>query len=192
MSLTPSAIYGQSIDKQRIAIAGRSQSFIFDVVTFTLKKFNQQFDFVLGDENRVTNAPILVWQMGDVNAHSLDFQHHILLISPVSPSYEEVFWQEKLADATPKGGIIIYDATDPQAKKIGSKGRSDLQSIPYEIFKHERVNNQTILVSSTNEKFTVPFSTPEELKCLSATRELLKKIGISSSQFYQAMITFKK
>jgi hypothetical protein len=43
-----------------------------------------------------------------------------------------------------------------------------------------------MLISSTNEKFPIALKTEMELKCISATRELLKKIGISSGQFYKS------
>jgi hypothetical protein len=60
-----------------------------------------------------------------------------------------------------------------------------VQAIAYSAYKHELKDGATILITSTNEKFPIALSTEMELKCIGATRELLKKIGISSGQFYR-------
>jgi UDP-N-acetylmuramate: L-alanyl-gamma-D-glutamyl-meso-diaminopimelate ligase len=193
MSIIPSAIYEQSVDKQRIAIFGKSQDRIFQLVSFILNNNQKIFDYVADDQQQFSKAPLLVWKAGEANAHSMDFHHHILIISAVSPVHmEEIHWMEKLADATPKGGMIIFDSTDAQAKRIGSKERTDVTNIAFDVFKHETKNNQTLLVTSTDEKFAVPFSGQDALKAASAARELLKKIGISSGQFYRAISSIQQ
>jgi hypothetical protein len=193
MSIEPSAIYNQSVDKQRIAIFGKSQDRIFEMVSFILNHYNKIFDYVADDQSNFSDAPILIWKAGEANAQSMNFHHHILLLSAVSPAHmEEIHWMEKLADITPKAGVLFYDATDVQANRIGSKSRTDVALVPYETFKHEVKNNQTFLISSTNEKFSVPFSSPEDLKSANAAREFLKKIGISSSQFYRSISAIQK
>ncbi len=186
--MTPSAIYEQSIDKQRVAIFGRSQDRIFEFVIKTLEQNKKSFDYVADDQTKFSSSPLLIWKAGEANAHSMEFHHHILVLSGVSVAHmEEIHWMEKLADATPKAGMILYDVTDAQAKRIGSKERTDVFSVPFEVFKHETKNSQTILVSSSSEKFTVSFSSAEDLKAASAARELLKKLGVSSSQFYHSI-----
>jgi len=188
MLIEPSAIYEQSVDKQRIAIFGKSQDRIFEIVSSILNYNNKIFDYVADHQSKFSHAPLLIWKAGEANAQTLNFQHHILVLSAMSPAHlEEIHWMEKLADITPKSGIIFYDDNDAQAKRIGSKERTDVTSIPYEIFKHELKNNQTFLISSTSEKFSVNFSSSEDLKSANAARELLKRIGISSSQFYRSI-----
>ncbi len=191
MSIEPSAIYEQSVDKQRIAILGRSQTRIYNLVVHALKQNNKPFDYVAESQHQFGPAPLVIWQAGEANAKTMNFHHHILVLSGVSPSHmEEIHWMEKLADATPKGGIILYDVSDAQAKRIGSKERTDVTSIAFDVFKHQVKNNKTFLISSTDEKFEVSFSSVDNLKSASAARELLKKIGISSGQFYRVITSF--
>jgi hypothetical protein len=193
MSIEPSAIYNQSVDKQRIAIFGKNQERIFEMVSFVLNHNHKAFDYVADDQSHFSPAPLLIWKAGEANAQTMNFHHHILVLSAVSPSHmEEIHWMEKLADITPKGGQIFYDATDSQAKRIGSKERTDVTSTAFDQFKSETKGNETFLVSSTNEKFSIAFSSPDDLKSASAARELLKKIGISSGQFYRSISAFKK
>lgn len=186
--MTPSAIYQQSIDKQRVAIFGRSQEKIFNFVIDALQKNKKLFDYVADGQDKLSDSPLLIWKADEANAHTMEFHHHILVLSGVSVTHmEEIHWMEKLADATPKAGMILYDATDPQAKRIGNKERTDVVSVPYDVFKHHSNNGQMILISSTDERFPVSFSSVEDLKAASAARELLKKLGISSSQFYHSI-----
>lgn len=193
MSIEPSAIYNQSVDKQRIAIFGKNQERIFEMVSFVLNHNHKSFDYVADDQSRFSSAPLLIWKAGEANAQTMNFHHHILVLSAVSPSHmEEIHWMEKLADITPKGGQIFYDTADSQAKRIGSKERTDVTSTAFDQFKSDIKGNETFLVSSTNEKFSIAFSSPDDLKSASAARELLKKIGISSGQFYRSISTFKK
>jgi UDP-N-acetylmuramate: L-alanyl-gamma-D-glutamyl-meso-diaminopimelate ligase len=190
MSFVPSAIYKQCIDKQRIAIFGRGQEKIYQFVISALQKNNKLFDYVADDQSKFSHSPLLIWKAGEANAHSMDFHHHVLVLSGVSPTHmEEIHWMEKLADATPKAGLILFDASDPQAKRIGSKERTDVVSVPFDIFKHDNKNGLTFLISSTNEKFPVSFSSSEDLKAASAALELLKKLGVTSGQFYHSIST---
>jgi UDP-N-acetylmuramate: L-alanyl-gamma-D-glutamyl-meso-diaminopimelate ligase len=120
---------------------------------------------------------------------SSGYNHHILIISQLSP--DEKTLVAKLANATPKSGTIIYDDTDPFAREIAKVDRTDVFLNPYATPKHEVSAGKVTLISSTNEKFPIQLSSAEDLKSVSAAKELLKKIGISSTQFYKAIAAFQ-
>jgi hypothetical protein len=50
-------------------------------------------------------------------------------------------------------------------------------------------DGKTILVSSTGDKFPILLSGNQNLLLLAVAKDLLKKIGISSGQFYKAVAT---
>ena len=96
-----------------------------------------------------------------------------------------------LADSTPKSGGIFFDDTDELAKSIAKKERADVTVIPFSVPKHEMKDGTATLISSTNEKVTTHLTSTEDLKNCNAAKEFVKKIGITSGQFYKAISTFK-
>lgn len=192
MSLAPSEVYSQSVDKQRIILAGEHHSTILRIVRFALDMYARKYDYVLDNENRLNNGPVVLLDASSVSSALNDFNHHILVISSIqSFGSDQVATLQQLADRTPKGGIIIYDEQDTKAKSVGSKERADITIIPYKAYSHKKENNSIVLVSSTNEKFPTNLS-ESDLPDVGAAREILKRVGISSGQFYRAMADFKK
>ena len=192
MQSSPSSIYSQSVDKQRIVVVGKSKTRITEMIAFVLKNNGRKFDISSSSSETISeDAPVIIIE---ANGHDpkalLAYQHHILVFSNLPISEEDNYYNGKLADATPKGGSIFYDESDSLTKSISTKDRPDVAVVPYGVPKHELKNGVAILVTSTNEKFTTHLSSTEDLKNSSAAKELLKKIGISSGQFYRAISQF--
>jgi UDP-N-acetylmuramate: L-alanyl-gamma-D-glutamyl-meso-diaminopimelate ligase len=187
--LTGTEIYQQSIDKQRIVVAGRGSNLITSIIVHILRFHNRKFDYIAAG-NQVSvqkNSPIIIIDNGH---QPIDYKHHIVILGN-STSSEDLTELELLADATPKGGTIIYPKTHSALNKIGSKERTDVQSVGYEDYKHDLVEGKTVLISSTKERFPIELSGDLDLLCVSAAKELLKKIGISSGNFYKAITAYK-
>lgn len=185
MEISVEALCKQSIDQQRIIIVGSQRKklaqFLRHILAFNHKAFNF---FSEGQFTIQAGAPILIVE-SDTALHA--FQHHVLLLTSAAENRLSEFTQ--LADATPKSGIILYPEGDAKLKTIGSKERADVQPIPYKIIPHEVTNGAFTLVTSTNEKFILKITGEDNMLLLAAAKELLKKIGISSSQFYKAAAT---
>lgn len=181
-------IYQQSLDKQRIVITGSLSSLIGSIVSHVLASNNRKFEWYGATkvEGASVLAPVVIIEAQEQLA---DYHHHILLLSGVSST--RLAELEALTDATPKGGIIIYPEADKTLKSVATRERTDVQVIPYNTYKHEVKDGITSLLSSTNEKFPILLKSEQELLCIGAARELLKKIGIGSSQFYKAVSTFR-
>lgn len=186
--MTAENIYQQSLDKQRIILVGEGSGLITSMVVHVLKFHHRKFDTVLPGQpiSLSPSSPLIIIQATD---QLLDYNHHIVILSEAG-SAEDATLFEKLADATPKGGTILYPELQPALKQIGSRERSDIQAIAYGKFKHERKEGETLLMSSTGERFPVAFTKDSQLEYASAAKELLKKIGISSSQFYRGISTY--
>jgi UDP-N-acetylmuramate: L-alanyl-gamma-D-glutamyl-meso-diaminopimelate ligase len=192
-TIAPKEVYQHSVDKQRVVIAGRQASLITELTLHALRLYNREFDFVAQDSGvspTWTLAPVLIVQEnGSFTPDVLDYDHHIGVISDLAPSDAQVLSQ--FADQTHKGGVLIYATTDP-VQAICRKERADVSEIPFNEYPYTIDRGQVILISSTNEKFPIHLSSSEELRCVSAAKEVLKKIGIASGQFYRAMSRFEK
>lgn len=186
--MTAESIYQQSLDKQRIVIVGEGSSLITSLVIHTLSFYNRKFDFVLpGKPGKFDmDAPIIIIHATD---QLLDYKHHIAILTNLS-SGDSINAYEQLADATPKGGTLLYPELVESLKKIGIKERTDVQAIGYTRYKHELKEGKTVLISSTGERFPIAVSGDKNLEYVSAAKELLKKIGITSGQFYKAVGTY--
>ncbi len=189
MQSPPSTIYSQSVDKQRIVVVGQSSSRIAEMILFVLNHFKRKFDYSTPTREKISEAAIIIIEPEKGSNNRLEYNHHILIISQLSA--EEQTATSKLANATPKSGTIIYDDTNPFAREIAKVERADVFLNPYASSKHEISNGKVTLIGSTNEKFPIHLSSADDLKNVSAAKELLRKIGISSSQFYKAISSFQ-
>lgn len=187
--MSPTEIYQQSIDKQRILVVGGGSNLIASLIKHTLQYHHRKFDDVtMGVPVRLhADSPVVIIVNG---SQLIEYKHHIVIFGN-NASSEELLIFEALAEATPKGGTIIYPKLHKALEKLGAKERNDVQSIAYEIYKHDEAEGKTVLISSTKERFPVELSGNLDLQCVSAAKELLKKIGISSGMFYKAMTDYK-
>src|SRR6478609_770516 len=143
----PAYIYEQSVDKQRIVVAGsHGKTTITSMIMHVLNFHKRKFDYLVGAQldgfdtmvKLTEDAPIIIIEGDEYLSSPLDltpkflhYHHHIGLISGVSwdhinvyPTFEEYVVQFDLfADSTPKGGILIYSESDDIATLIGGKPR---------------------------------------------------------------------
>lgn len=210
----PEFIYNQAVNKQRIVICGsHGKTTITALLIHVLSFFNRKFDYVIGAqqegmENTVhlTNAPIILIEGDeylssplDPTAKFLKYHHHMAIISgiawdhanvfPTRAEYEKQF--ELLADASPKCGTLIYNSEDKLVEKIAKKERVDVQAIGYGTHDHVIENGVVYLIGPNKERTPIQLFGKHNLQNISAAKELLKKIGITNDQFYEALPSFK-
>ncbi len=209
----PEYIYKHSIDKQRIVVAGsHGKTTITAIVVHVLNYFNRPFDYVIGAkikgiENQVklTNAPFIIIEGDEYLCSALDptpkflrYQHHIGVISGVAWDHANVFTTEeeylkqfdRFADQTPKSGILIFCETDTMVGIVGNKQRPDVINIGYKAHTHALENGMEFLTNG-KERIPIKIFGVHNLQNISAAKELLKKIGITNDQFYQAIPSFE-
>ncbi|HEY3430159.1 MAG TPA: Mur ligase family protein [Cyclobacteriaceae bacterium] len=209
----PEFIYDHSIDKQRVVIAGsHGKTTITGIVVHVLNYFKRSFDYVIGAnikgiENNVklSDAPIIIIEGDEYLCSPLDrtpkflrYQHHIGVISGVAWDHANVFPTEEeylkqfdlFADQTPKSGILIFCETDTMVGIVGNKQRADVISVGYKAHPHSAENGKEFL---TNGKERVPIQIfgAHNLQNISAAKELLKRVGITNEQFYEAISSFE-
>ncbi|MBL3655782.1 UDP-N-acetylmuramate--L-alanine ligase [Fulvivirga sediminis] len=209
----PEYIYEQSQDKQRIVIAGsHGKTSITSMIVHVLKHFNRKFDFAVGAKIegfetmvQLTDAPIIIIEGDEYLSSPIDntpkflkYHHHIGLISGVAWDHINVFPSEeiyvsqfdKFADASPKGGTLIYCEEDPLATVIGTKGREDVHEISYKTHPFI-IEHGTTYLTRGSENTPIKVFGKHNLQNINGAKEVLKKIGISEDQFYEAIQSFK-
>jgi UDP-N-acetylmuramate: L-alanyl-gamma-D-glutamyl-meso-diaminopimelate ligase len=210
----PEYIYSQSIDKQRIVIAGsHGKTTITSMVMHVLKDLNKKFDYMVGARIEgfetmasLSDAPIIIIEGDEYLSSPIDripkFLHyhpHILLISGIAwdhinvyPEFEEYERQfELLADTIPKAGTLIYDDTDDLVSIIGAKERPAVKQKPYEAHPYKIVNGQTILLTKTVGEVPIAVFGEHNMKNLNGAKLILEEFGIEDDQFYRSIATFK-
>src|SRR5260221_5964429 len=165
---SPQQVYLQNKDKQRVVITGNQAKLITDMVFFVLNTFHREFDFVTplpprgsSSTSKISDAPLIIIQENEQPIASiLEYRHHIGVISEM-PIVNDVIYQ--FADATPKGGMLIFSETDPVGM-VGKKDRPETTRISYHTYPHIVENGSVALLSSKNE------GTPTNLKRSRALR----------------------
>lgn len=192
----PEFIYEFAKNKQRIVVVGTNgRAEIVSIIIHILKSLNREVDYVLSDERAnsisLSEAPIIVIDGSASRASAvyhtpqfIRFKHHIGVMAEVEYdtkgglSENDFIRQFDLfADGTPKGGILIYGEQDKIASVISNKERADVLYIPY------KAHSKDKLPSSF-------FSDKKQLLNASAAFETLKKVGVTSEQFYSGISTY--
>lgn len=210
----PEYIYEQSKDKQRIVIAGsHGKTTITAIIIHVLNSLNRDFDYVIGArvrgiENTVklSDAPLIIIEGDEYLASALDptpkflrYQHHIGLISGIAWDHANVFPSEEeyvkqfdvFADQTPKSGILIYCETDSMTLMIGKKERVDVTEIPYKSHPHASDNNGHFFLTDGKDKHPIKLFGSHNYQNISGAKQVLKRIGVTNEQFFNAMATFE-
>ena len=209
----PEYIYEQSLNKQRVVIAGsHGKTSITSIILHVLKFYNRKFDYLVGAQiegfdimvELNDDSPLIIIE-GDENPEStihlkskfLFYHPHICLISGVAwdhfnifttfESYVQTF--EELADGLPKAGTIIYDETDDIAKVIGEKDRADVSKFPYKSHPYKIENGKCVLLTDKGE---VPLEIFGEhnMKNLNGAKIILDRLGVTDEEFYEAIKHF--
>ena len=206
----PEFIRAQSNDKQRIVITGsHGKTTITGIIIHVLNYWKRNFDYVIGaringieETIRLSNAPIIIIEGDEYFTSPLDpepkflkYDHHIALISGtawdhinVYPTEKEYLSQfEKLADRTPKAGTLAFCTEDKEAKRIGTVERTDVRQEPYETPKYKIKDGQFLL----NGETSVKLFGKHNMQNIEGARTILKRIGITNEQFYEAVATFQ-
>ena len=211
----PEYIFEQSVNKQRVVVAGsHGKTTITSMILHVLKFNDRVFNYLVGAQlegfdNMVKlsdEAPLIVIEGDEYFTSPLDptpkfmhYQPHIALISGIAWDHFNVFptWElyvkqfELLADSLPKAGAIVFDETDDMLDVIGQKERPDVISAPYNAHPNKIEDGKTILITSEQGEVPVLVFGDHNMKNISGARAVCERLGITDEQFYNAIQTFK-
>ena len=209
----PEYIYQRSLDKQRIVIAGsHGKTTITAIVLHVLNYLGRKFDYVIGARLkgldltvRLSDAPIIIIEGDEYLSSRLDpvpkfirYRHHVGLISGVAWDHANVFPTEEdyvrqfdiFCDQTPKGGVLLYCEQDPMAVMIGKKERTDVLALGYKSLPHV-VEKGIPALTYEKERYPIKIFGSHNYLNLGGARELLRRIGVTYDQFYEAITSFE-
>jgi UDP-N-acetylmuramate: L-alanyl-gamma-D-glutamyl-meso-diaminopimelate ligase len=210
----PEYIYSQSLDKQRIVIAGsHGKTTITSIIMHVLKSVGKDFDYMVGARiegfetmAKLSNAPVIIIEGDEYLSSPIDripkFLHyhpHIVLISGIAwdhinvfPEFDEYEKQfELLADSVPKSGTIFYDDTDDLVSIIGAKERKDVKQKPYEAHPYKVVEGKAILITKHYGEVPLEIFGEHNMKNLMGAKLILNDLGVQDSDIYKAFASFK-
>lgn len=209
----PEYIRKQSDDKQRIVIAGsHGKTTITAMMMHVLNYANREFDYVVGAHLdgfnnivKLSDAPLIIMEGDEYFSSAMDktpkflkYEHHIGLISGIAwdhiNAYETIDDYVKqfeiFADATPKGGTLIFCEEDDMAMVIASNQRTDVVQMHYPVHPYVVKNEITYLKTDTGLVPLKIFGQHNMLN-LNGARKLLSRIGITDEIFYEAISSFE-
>lgn len=209
----PDYIYQECSNKHRVVITGSSgKTMIALLIMHVLHYHNRSFDYVLSkpvpgvkDSVKLTDAPVVIIEGLDGISSCLDpttvflrYQHHIGLISGIewsgSPAYaskdDYTAQFTRFEAATPKGGVLIYFDLEPVLTALSKEHQPDVLYIPYKTHPSQTDGGQEYLLESSAERHPVKLSGKHNMQNISAAKETLKKLGVTSSMFYEALRQF--
>ncbi len=170
-------------DKQRIVIVGDDGVEVCLTVMHVLRTLGRPFDYVVDSpllQQRIglcTDAPILLVASSLAPASALHpqpqssyYRHNVLLMGPMATPSPAL---HQLADASPKGGTLIYCAEDRTVQSIGSQDRTDVKRVPY----------------ATHHQGKAVLQAAAPPLTLAAAQQLLRNVAVTDEQFCNALPT---
>lgn len=211
----PEYIYQQSVDKQRIVIAGsHGKTTITSMILHVLKQCNRKFNYLVGASiegfdtmvKLDDDAPIIVVEGDEYLTSPLDrtpkflhYQAHIALISGVAWDHFNVFptWEsyvsqfDLLINQLSKAGVLVYDQTDETLVKLAEQEKADIHVLPYQAHKAVVKEGTTYLITPDQEEVAIQVFGEHNLKNISGAKQVCERLGIVDDDFYSAISTFK-
>lgn len=193
-------------DKQRIVFAGSDGSdFTAAVCRHVLHHANRPYDFIAHNTvlEQSSESPLALIVAREALTDSgqpdfLTYRHHLGVITSIEYrdgngfSSEEAYIRQydQFADATPKGGLLVYSEQDPVASVLCNKERPDVTYLPFKAHAHAEDYGHHYLINPQRERISVTMRSRKDLLWFSAAREILKRIGVTPEQFFSAIPTF--
>jgi UDP-N-acetylmuramate: L-alanyl-gamma-D-glutamyl-meso-diaminopimelate ligase len=206
MSLSTEEVFRKIADKQRIVITGSEGTGLFSsIMRHMLALYKRPFDyFEKGEYTGQPGAAIALVMAGEsINRANpipdfRKFHHHIGVICNIrytpgtgfSSEDEYIRHYDLFADATPKGGLLAYCEQDPIAAVLCNKERADITYVPFKAHAHVNEGGKQFLLSSNKERLAFNVSGNHNLQYVGGAKEVLKRVGITSDQFYHGIVSF--
>src|SRR5258707_3321583 len=164
----PEYIYQESKDKTRVVVGGsHGKTTTTSMIMNVLKSAGRDFDYLVGarlegfsQSVNITKAPVIICEGDEYPASALEKRPkfhflfpHIAIITGIAwdhinvfPTFEIYLEQFRIfIDKIEKGGVLIYNETDPVLKQLVEGHPSTLRKIPYGIPSHRIENGITVV-----------------------------------------------
>lgn len=209
----PEYIYNQSKQKKRIVIAGsHGKTTTTAMIMHVLKQCQIDFDYLVGAKLegfqqtvKITNAPIIIIEGDEYLASPIHqkpkihyYKPHIAVLTGIDwdhinvfPTLEqyvqqfEIFVQQHIET----NGTLIFNPTDNTVAQIAQNAKH-LTIIPYQTTQYS-TENGNIRVWDGEKNISLQIFGQHNQQNMEAAHQVCQTLGINSSNFYNAMQSFK-
>lgn len=212
----PEYIYEATKDKTRVVIGGsHGKTTITAMILHVLNFHKMDTDFMVGAQLEGFNtmvkltkdAPIAVIEGDEYLASPIDrrpkfhlYKPNIAILSGIAwdhinvfPTFEIYVNQfEKFVDLIEPNGSLIYCNEDFELQKVAANSgkMNHISKTPYSVPKH-RIENGTTILENNGKEIPLLIFGNHNLMNLNGARLVCNKLGLSDSQFYEAIRSFK-
>lgn len=210
----PEILYNQTQDKTRVVIGGsHGKTTTTAMIMHVLKSVGVPFDYMVGAKVKgfdtmvglSNDAKIAVFEGDEYLTSPIDprpkfhlYRPDIALITGVAwdhinvfPTFDNYVWQfERFSQLIEPNGSLVYFSGDENLRQIASKCRADVKLLPYETHPYNIKDGVTSLIDGDNQYILSIFG-EHNLQNISGALQVCLQLGVSKSDFYNAMLTFE-
>jgi UDP-N-acetylmuramate: L-alanyl-gamma-D-glutamyl-meso-diaminopimelate ligase len=209
----PEYLYEQSKDKIRIVIGGsHGKTTITSMLLHAINKLGLNVDYMVGAQlegydcmvKLTPDAKYMILEGDEYLSSPIDrrpkfhlYRPDVALISGIAwdhinvfPTFENYVKQfEIFCDLIEPNGTFIYNSEDPEVRRLGEQSRKERKAIAYQTPTFEPTVSGTLLLWE-GKKYPLLIFGPHNLQNLMGAMNLAASIGITNSDFLQAMTDF--
>jgi UDP-N-acetylmuramate: L-alanyl-gamma-D-glutamyl-meso-diaminopimelate ligase len=210
----PEYLYEQTRDKKRIVVGGsHGKTSITAMIMHVMRYAGLDFDYMVGAQlegfdtmvRLSDSAKIAVFEGDEYLTSPIDlrpkfhlYRPHVGIISGIAWDHINVFptyeiYVEQFAIYTrliEEEGQLIYCAEDSEVVKVAEKSPEHLKKTPYKAHPSVIRGKQTFLITPEGQEIPLQIFGHHNLMNLSAAMEACRSVGISDTEFYQAISSF--
>jgi UDP-N-acetylmuramate: L-alanyl-gamma-D-glutamyl-meso-diaminopimelate ligase len=210
----PEFLYYETANKTRVVIAGsHGKTTITSMVMHVLRHHSFRFDYMVGSrlegfDNMVSLSaenPIAIFEGDEYLSSCIDptpkfhlYQPQIALISGIAWDHINVFptWEEYVRqfslfiEKMPDTGYLVYCNEDMALKELGETINPALKKEAYHTPSYY-INDGVFCIKHEKEIYPMAIFGKHNMQNIEGARKICKKLGVSDTQFYEAIMHFK-
>ena len=209
----PEFLYEQSKDKTRVVIGGsHGKTTITSMILHVMKYHHIEVDYMVGAQIQGFDTMVhltetnefMVLEGDEYLTSALDlrpkfhvYQPHIALISGIAWDHVNVFSTfenyikqfELFIDKIENGGMLVYNETDENVKKLAEKTEKPIKKYPYASLPHIVENGKTFLLTDEG-KVPLQVFGEHNLQNMAGAKWICQLMGVQEQAFYEAISSF--
>jgi UDP-N-acetylmuramate: L-alanyl-gamma-D-glutamyl-meso-diaminopimelate ligase len=210
----PEFLFEQSKNKTRVVIGGsHGKTTITSMILHVMHYHNIEVDYMVGAQLEGFDTMVHLTETNDFIVLEGDeylsspidrrpkfhlYQPNIALISGIAwdhinvfPTYENYVaqFEEFIAKIT-AGGILVYNAQDPEVLRVAEAATNPIRKLPYVTPDYE-VSNGVTLLSTPEGPMPIEVFGAHNLNNLAGAKWICQNMGVDEADFYEAIATFK-
>ena len=213
----PEYIFEQTKNKTRIVVGGsHGKTTITAMILHVLHNLKIDCDYLVGAQlegfdtmvKLTDEAKIAVIEGDEYLSSPIDrrpkfhlYRPHIAILSGIAwdhinvfPTFENYVEQFRIfVGLIEKSGVLVYCNNDKEVRAVSEGARADIKKIPYGIPEHTVEKGETIIYAADKAHTAYPLLVfgDHNLMNLNGARLVCNQVGVSDTDFYKAIGTFK-